>query len=79
MVSFRFLLRSLPIQWGSGRMAAIYFIAGIGGNLLSCLAAPMSIGVGASGALFGILGGELMWLIINWHLVRLTLFQNALL
>eukprot|EP00455_Lapot_gusevi_P035560 TRINITY_DN3938_c0_g1_i1.p1 TRINITY_DN3938_c0_g1~~TRINITY_DN3938_c0_g1_i1.p1 ORF type:complete len:139 (-),score=41.44 TRINITY_DN3938_c0_g1_i1:66-482(-) len=44
----------------------VYFIAGIGGTLLSCVAAPSTVSVGASGALFGILGGELAYLMMNW-------------
>jgi hypothetical protein len=29
-----------------------------------------TVSVGASGALFGILGGEIAWLLINWHLMQ---------
>jgi membrane associated rhomboid family serine protease len=55
--------------WGIPRIMTIYFAAGIGGNLLSALASPRSISVGASGALFGLLGGMIAFLIVNWNTV----------
>jgi membrane associated rhomboid family serine protease len=53
--------------WGIPRLAAIYFSAGIGGNLMSALISTTSVSVGASGSLFGILGGMLAFLIGNWN------------
>ncbi len=47
--------------WGTGRFAAVYVIAGFGGALFSCVTSPTVLSVGASGALFGILGAELAW------------------
>lgn len=43
-------------------------LAGIGGSLLSTLSTDddLKISVGASGALFGLLGAMLSELIINW-------------
>lgn len=46
-------------------------ISGFGGSLLSALFIPESISVGASGALFGLLGGMLSELFINW-----TIYAN---
>ena len=47
--------------YGRGRFLAIYFIAGLAGSVtsyaLSISAAPNTLGVGASGAIFGVLGG----------------------
>eukprot|EP00455_Lapot_gusevi_P035566 TRINITY_DN3938_c0_g1_i7.p1 TRINITY_DN3938_c0_g1~~TRINITY_DN3938_c0_g1_i7.p1 ORF type:complete len:294 (-),score=49.70 TRINITY_DN3938_c0_g1_i7:66-947(-) len=57
---------SLEEQWEMKPFIGVYFIAGIGGTLLSCVAAPSTVSVGASGALFGILGGELAYLMMNW-------------
>ena len=46
--------------YGHGRFLAIYFIAGLAGSVtsyaLSISAAPNTLGVGASGAIFGVLG-----------------------
>lgn len=52
--------------WGVKRLVAIYFLSGIGGNLLSAVCNTNSVSVGASGALFGILGGQLAYIIMNW-------------
>jgi len=37
-------------------MAFLYMITGIGGNLLSAVLNPMAFGVGASTAVFGLVG-----------------------
>ena len=37
-----------------------YFLAGLGGNLLSLLWGPSSVSVGASGAVFGLFGMNIM-------------------
>lgn len=44
-------------RWGTLKYAAVYVGSGVGAVLLACLASPNKIGVGASGALMGILGG----------------------
>lgn len=47
---------SLEQGFGFGRVAIVYVLAGISGDILSALFLPMQISVGASGALFGLLG-----------------------
>ncbi|KAL9650718.1 hypothetical protein ABK040_001772 [Willaertia magna] len=58
----------LPLErhWGFAFTAFIYSISAVGGNLLSALFLPRIITVGASSALFGILGAMFADLIINW-------------
>lgn len=46
-------------------------LSGFGGSLLSALNSKSSISVGASGALFGLLGGVLSELLTNW-----TIYEN---
>lgn len=46
-------------------------ISGVGGSLLSALFMVSNISVGASGALFGLLGSMLSELITNW-----TIYEN---
>lgn len=46
-------------------------ISGFGGSLLSALFIQSGISVGASGALFGLLGGMLSEILINW-----TIYAN---
>jgi rhomboid protease GluP len=49
---------------GRWRFLAVYMLAGIGGNVLS-LAALSDLGVGASGAIFGIFGGLGVYAYVN--------------
>ena len=46
----------------------LFVISGFGGSLLSALFIQSNISVGASGALFGLLGGMLSELITNWSI-----------
>lgn len=57
---------TLETRWTTPRFIAIYFIAGIGASLLSAAASRNSISVGASGALFGLLGANMAYLVQNW-------------
>ncbi|XP_026657077.2 RHOMBOID-like protein 1 isoform X2 [Phoenix dactylifera] len=61
----------LEQEFGFVRIGLLYVISGFGGSLLSALFIRSSISVGASGALFGLLGGMLSELITNW-----TIFEN---
>lgn len=54
----------LEYQWGCKRWLMIYWLAGLGGSLLGCLMNPLSVSVGASGALLGILGAETASLLV---------------
>jgi membrane associated rhomboid family serine protease len=49
---------------GPVRYLALYFVSGIAGAAGSLLQAPLSPTIGASGAIYGILGA---WLIIEWQ------------
>jgi membrane associated rhomboid family serine protease len=60
--------------FGRARYAAIYFLAGIGGNLASCWWHPLQPGIGASGAIFGVAGA----LLIAFWLGQLPLEKKAL-
>lgn len=46
-------------EWGSGVWFLIYILSGIGSSVVSCIAAPNTISVGASGALMGLFGAKL--------------------
>ena len=43
-------------MYGAARFLVLYFLAGIAGSLASLLWHPLAIGIGASGALFGLIG-----------------------
>ncbi|XP_052187504.1 RHOMBOID-like protein 3 [Diospyros lotus] len=61
----------LEQQFGFVRIGVIYLLSGFGGSILSSLFIQRSISVGASGALFGLLGAMLAELITNW-----TIYTN---
>ncbi|XP_041006924.1 RHOMBOID-like protein 1 isoform X2 [Juglans microcarpa x Juglans regia] len=73
MLSLVFIGIRLEQEFGFVRIGLLYVISGFGGSLLSALFIQSQISVGASGALFGLLGGMLSELITNW-----TIYANKL-
>ncbi|KAG1362303.1 RHOMBOID-like protein 2 [Cocos nucifera] len=71
MLSLLFIGIRLEQQFGFVRIGTIYLLSGFGGSILSSLFIRNSISVGASGALFGLLGAMLSELITNW-----TIYAN---
>ncbi|CAN8245338.1 unnamed protein product [Cochlearia groenlandica] len=71
MLSLIFIGIHLEQQFGFVRVGLIYLISGLGGSVLSSLFLQESISVGASGALFGLLGAMLSELLTNW-----TIYAN---
>lgn len=63
----------LEQEFGFIRIGLLYIISGFGGSLLSALFIQSNISVGASGALFGLLGSMLSELITNW-----TIYTNKI-
>ncbi|XP_074285192.1 RHOMBOID-like protein 5 [Silene latifolia] len=73
MVSLLFIGVRLEEEFAFWRIGPIYVISGFGGSLMSCLNAIQTqktriVSVGASGALFGLLGAMLSELITNWSI-----------
>ncbi|XP_038708146.1 RHOMBOID-like protein 2 isoform X2 [Tripterygium wilfordii] len=68
MLSLVFIGIRLEQQFGFVRIGIIYLLSGFGGSVLSCLFIRNSISVGASGALFGLLGAMLSELLTNWNI-----------
>eukprot|EP01084_Bolivina_argentea_P198580 340001_1 len=54
-------------HWGTNKMIFIYFMSSCGATLLSCIGHPDSVSVGASGALLGIIGVYISWMLLNWN------------
>lgn len=63
----------LEQEFGAVKIGLLYVISGVGGSLLSSLFIRSTISVGASGSLFGLLGGMLSELLINW-----TIYEDKL-
>ncbi|MFO0950971.1 MAG: rhomboid family intramembrane serine protease [Isosphaeraceae bacterium] len=55
--------------FGNVGFALLFVLSGIGGALASAWWHPMVVGVGASGAIFGILGGMLAFLLLHQHAI----------
>lgn len=68
------LVHIITRQCFAVRIGLLYLISGFGGSLFSALFIQSNISVGASGALFGLLGGMLSELITNW-----TIYANKVL
>jgi membrane associated rhomboid family serine protease len=72
---------SLEREFGSPKIALIYLVSGFMGVLCSAVFLPTQVGVGASGAIFGLFGAAWGDLIQNWGQyktrgnARCTLFQ----
>ncbi|CAI0476425.1 unnamed protein product [Linum tenue] len=73
MLSLIFIGIRLEQQFGFVRVGIIYLLAGLGGSILSALFIQKNISVGASGALFGLLGAMLSELLTNW-----TIYSNKI-
>lgn len=52
----------------AGKVGLVYLVSGLGGSILSVLFIRNGVSVGASGALFGLLGAMLSELITNWSI-----------
>lgn len=73
MLSLIFIGIRLEQQFGFVRVGIIYLVSGFGGSIMSSLFIQQNISVGASGALFGLLGAMLSELLTNW-----TIYSNKI-
>ncbi|KAF8115582.1 hypothetical protein N665_0025s0050 [Sinapis alba] len=73
MLSIVFIGTRLEQQFGFVKIGWIYVMSGMGGSILSSLFIRNGISVGASGALFGLLGSMLSELLTNW-----TIYSNKI-
>ncbi|KAE8722479.1 homeobox-leucine zipper protein ANTHOCYANINLESS 2-like isoform X1 [Hibiscus syriacus] len=65
----------LEQQFGFVRVAIIYLVSGLGASVLSALFIRDGISVGASGAVFGLLGAMISEVITNWTIYRKKLLH----
>lgn len=64
-----FLMRDLEKLIGWVRMAIIYLVSGIGGNLASCVFVPYEAEVGPAGAHFGLVAALFVDAIYSWRIL----------
>lgn len=64
---------------GFASAAILFLIPAVGGNILSAIFLPQYISVGASGGIFGLMGGCVADIAINWNLLflRTTTDENT--
>ncbi len=58
--------------YGSVGFAILYLLAGVGGSIASALWHPLVVGVGASGAIFGVIGALLAFLMLRRSAIPMT-------
>ncbi|GJP46624.1 hypothetical protein CLOM_g5891 [Closterium sp. NIES-68] len=68
LLAIGFLLNRLEKEFGLWRPSVIYLLSGVYSAVFSCLFLNAQISVGASGALFGLVGACLSELLMNWKL-----------
>ncbi|XP_042502867.1 RHOMBOID-like protein 5 [Macadamia integrifolia] len=71
MISLLFIGVRLEQEFGFLKIGLLYVFSGLGGSLSSAIRLQSNVSVGASGALFGLLGAMLSELIMNW-----TIYSN---
>jgi membrane associated rhomboid family serine protease len=65
-------------MWGHVRFLVIYLIAGLGGSCVMVVMDPRIPGVGASGAIWGIMTSMAAWIILNRKFMPPSLVSNWL-
>jgi len=71
MVSLWFFGIAIEQSHGIGSTMLLFFVPAVGGNILSAIFLPQYISVGASGGIFGFIGGCLADITVNWNLLFL--------
>ena len=56
---------------GSKVLIICYFLSSLGGNLLSSIMLPQSLSVGASSAIFGMIGMNVAYVLVNWKSISI--------
>jgi membrane associated rhomboid family serine protease len=64
MLALWFVGAAIEESLGRGRYILLYLVSGLAGSAGALLVDPLAVTVGASGAVFGILGA---WLILEWQ------------
>lgn len=79
MYGLNLLGRILEKEYGKLIFGIIYLFSGIAGSILSYFFSnPMAISVGASGAIFGLLGSSVVFALKRKNIIRKSFLQNIL-
>lgn len=69
MAALWFIGAAVEQSHGIANAMILFFVPGIGGNILSAIFLPQYISVGASGGIFGLVGGCVADIALNWNLL----------
>jgi len=69
MVALHAVGTALEQAHGAGVTAILFVISGVGATIISAVFAPQYISVGASGAIFGLVGACIGDIILHWSLL----------
>ncbi|KAI9227393.1 MAG: hypothetical protein DHS80DRAFT_31788 [Piptocephalis tieghemiana] len=68
LLAFFLFTRGLERRYGWRRVAGVYLVSGVGSALTSCFLLPLHyVGLGASGAVFGMMGAYLVDVWLRWE------------
>lgn len=69
-----------PVEWiyGRARYVLIYAVAGLGGDLASLYHHPNTVSAGASGAIFGVFGAMIAFVLVNRKQMSKTAVDSVL-
>jgi rhomboid protease GluP len=76
MWSLRVLGPFVEQLFGRGTYFVLYMLAGIGGSIASCLWNPLGLSVGASGAIFGLLGAIIAFFLTHRRSMPAQVFRS---
>jgi membrane associated rhomboid family serine protease len=71
MLALFFIGGAVEKAHGIASTAVLFIIPAVGGNILSAICLPGFISVGASGGIFGLIGGCMADICLNWNLLFL--------
>ena len=69
MIAFWYIGGAIEKTHGIYHSIILFLIPGVGGNILSAIFLPQYISVGASGGIFGLIGGCLADISLNWNIL----------
>ncbi|KAG7364056.1 rhomboid family protein [Nitzschia inconspicua] len=77
MLALYFIGGAVEQSHGFASAAVLFIIPAVGGNILSAICLPQYISVGASGGIFGLIGGCVADICLNWNLLFLKTTTDA--
>jgi membrane associated rhomboid family serine protease len=76
MLAFWFIGGAIEETHGIINTIVLFFIPGIGGNILGAIFLPQYVSVGASGGIFGLIGGCLADIFLNWNILFIKEYED---